>query len=233
MKQLILPDDHDLCMRTFLKEIDALNLPGAARGVLHVGAHMGEEVAAYRDHGYAPIYLVEANPEVLPQLSAKFDADDAVHIVPTAVGDREGQTEFVVHRTTKGGMESSGLLDLDRLGAIVPVFDSASRYQVDVTTIDHLAAQFDLAGRVRLMVLDIQGAELLALSGASAFLQQVDVVICEVNLIMNYQSCPLEADIDRLFAAAGFTKRLGIYHELYDQTGRFPAWGECLWYRQL
>lgn len=232
MKKLILVDDHDLCIRTFLKEIDDIGILGDARGVLHVGAHMGEEVRAYKDFSYNPIYLVEANPEILPKLAEKFKADDDVQILSTAVGSKNGTTEFVVHRTKKGGMESSGLLNLEKLGTIVPVFESESKYQVPVTTIDSLAESLNLAGRIGLMVLDIQGAEMMALSGASAFLQQVDAVICEVNLIRNYESCPLEEDIDRIFAEAGFVKQMGIYHELYDATGRFPAWGECLWHRQ-
>jgi len=232
MKKLILADDHDLCIRTFLKEIEDLRILDGKKGVLHVGAHMGEEVPAYQDHSYSPIYLVEANPEILPELGGKFGGASNIHIVGTAVGDKVGETEFVVHKTKKGGMESSGLLNLEKLGEIVPVFNSESRHRVPVITIDQLVEQHDLVNRVGLLVLDIQGAEMMALSGASNFLQHVDAVICEVNLIKNYEGCPLEEDIDKVFASAGYTKQLAIYHELYDQTGRFPAWGECLWYKQ-
>ncbi|OWT74943.1 MULTISPECIES: FkbM family methyltransferase [unclassified Achromobacter] len=232
MKKLILVDDHDLCIRTFLKEIDSLNSPHGKKGVLHIGAHMGEEVPAYQDHAYSPIYLVEANPEILPGLTEKFETISDIHVLPTAVGNSVGHIEFVVHKTKKGGMESSGLLKLEKLGEIVPVFNSESRHRVPVTTVDSLVNQHGLAENIALLVLDIQGAEMMALAGASTFLQRVNAVICEVNLIKNYEGCPLEADIDQIFASAGFTKQLAIYHELYDQTGRFPAWGECLWVRQ-
>ncbi len=89
-----------------------------------------------------------------------------------------------------------------------------------------------MTDKVGLLVLDLQGAEIMALSGAHFFLARVNAVICEVNLISNYKGCGLEADVDRVFTAAGFTKQLAIYHELYDDLGRFPAWGECLYYRQ-
>jgi FkbM family methyltransferase len=229
MKKLILPDDHDLCIRTFLQEIETLG--GGGGGVLHVGAHVGEEVPAYRDNRYSPIFLVEANPEILPELGANFAGSDDVHIIPTAVGEARGTVEFVVHKTTKGGMESAGILPLDRLGEIVPVFNSDTRYSVPICTIDDLVAKHDLQRQVDLMVLDIQGAELKALRGATQFLGSVKHVICEVNLISNYEGCALEEEIDALFQAAGYTKKLGIYHELYDKSGRFPAWGECLWQR--
>jgi FkbM family methyltransferase len=134
MKQLTLDDDHDLCIRTFLKEIEILEIIGENKSVLHIGAHLGEEVPAYRDHLYSPIYLVEANPEILPLLTKSFERIEDIHIIPVAVGDSEGETEFVVHRTRKGGMESSGLLNLERLGEIFP-FDSEVRHRVPLTTI--------------------------------------------------------------------------------------------------
>lgn len=232
MKRLILPDDHDLCIRTFLAEIQRLGLPGPQKGVLHIGAHMGEEVPAYLDYEYAPIYLVEANPEIIPALESKFEDQTQVHVLAQAIGATEGTVEFVVHQTAKGGMESSSLLALEQLGKIVPVFNSERCHRVSMTTVDILAQRLDLGSQVGLMVLDIQGAERLALQGAGHFLNQVDAVICEVNLIQNYEGCALEAEIDEIFKSAGYTKQLAIYHELYDQNGRFPAWGECLWCRQ-
>jgi FkbM family methyltransferase len=231
MRCLTLVDDHELCIRTFLKEIDDLRILPDKKSVLHVGAHMGEEVQAYRDHGYSPIYLVEANPEILPDLKAKFQLNQDVQIISVAVGDSEGEAEFIVHRTRKGGMESSGLLHLEKLGEIVRVFNSELRYRVPLMTIDRIVALNNLHNSVGLLVLDVQGAEMLALKGAVEFLREVATVICEVNLIQNYQSCVLEIDIDKFFADMGFTKQLAIYHELYEGDRSFPAWGECLYYR--
>lgn len=230
VKKHILPDDHDLCIRIFLKEIDSLS-PGTRKGVLHIGAHVGEEVSAYLDSSYSPIYLIEANPEILPTLNKKFEEMSDVHVIGTAVGDTNGTVEFVIHKTAKGGMESSSILPLARLGQIVPIFNSDARYSVPQCTIDELAKTHELQGKIDLLVIDIQGAELAALHGAARALQTIDFVVCEVNLINNYAGGALENEVDAFFEAAGFTKRLAIYHELYDANGRFPAWGECLWQR--
>lgn len=232
MKKLILADDHDLCIRTFLQEITRVDPLGERGGVLHVGAHMGEEVPAYQDAGYKRIHLVEANPEVLPQLSEKFAGIPMIEIIPVAVGESSGTADFVVHKTIKGGMESSGMLALDRLGEIVPVFNSDIHHKVPMVTIDELFVQHGLHRAVDLLVIDIQGAELQALRGAVMALREVVHVICEVNLISNYKGCPLERDIDAFMDAQGFDKILAIYHELYDEKGRFPGWGECLWRRK-
>ncbi len=231
MKSIILKDDHDLCIRTFLKELDSLGVTSNRRGVLHVGAHMGEEVQAYRDHSYDPIYLAEGNPEILPRLTQKFLNDEDVFIIPSAVGDRKGFAEFIVHRTKSGSMESSGLLELDQLGRIVPTFDSERRHRVPLTTIDSIMESKVLREKIGLMVLDIQGTEHQALCGAEMSLNGLDAIICEVNILSNYEGCALEPEIDKILTAAKFVKRLSIYHELYDISGKFPAWGECLWTR--
>lgn len=231
MKQLILPDDHDLSIRTFIKEIQTLHSDTQKKGVLHIGAHMGEEVPAYLENSYIPVYLVEANPEILPALRKRFENSSNVNIIFGAVGDRNGDVEFVVHKTSKGGMESSSILPLDKLGQIVPIFNSDARYTVPMQTVDEIAKTYGLYGQIDLLVLDIQGAELKALRGAEQFLNEVSYVICEVNLINNYIGCALEKEVDQFFLDIGFTKKLAIYHELYDASGRFPAWGECLWQR--
>jgi hypothetical protein len=68
---------------------------------------------------------------------------------------------------------------------------------------------------------------MMALSVAYVFLSNVKAVICDVYFISNYMGGGLEADIDLVFAASGFTKQLALYHELYDVLSRFPAWGNA------
>jgi len=230
MKSMVLPDDHDLCVRLFLEEIESVKA-GSKSGIVHVGAHMGEEVPAYRDFGWNPIYLIEANPEVMPALNAKFDGQNDVSILQTAVGNSVGEIEFAVHKTKRGGMESASILPLAKLGEIVPIFSSDSVHKVPISTIDTLYTSGTFAEEVGLLVIDVQGAELLVLQGANQFLQSIDAVVCEVNLIENYKGCPLEAEIVQFLETHGFYSQLAIYHELYDASGTFPAWGERLWLR--
>lgn len=231
MDKLILPDDHVLCINTFLDRISLISPIKDVCGVVHVGAHMGEEVSSYLAYGYCPVYLVEANPEITPKLTAKFSNISDVHVTNVAISDKNGIAEIIIHQTQKGGVESSGLLPLKKLGEIVPVFNSEKKYQIPSTTLDQFAEDLNLHGKIKLLTIDIQGAELMALSGAATFFRSVDAVICEVNLIESYENCPLEKDIDDFFLKNNFIKELAIYHELYNANGKFPAWGECLWIR--
>jgi FkbM family methyltransferase len=226
---VILPDHHDECVKMLLDRLSDFVFNKHKVGVLHIGAHMGEEVPAYRGKGMNDIYLVEANPEMASKLEAQFGTEKTVKVISLAVSDRVGEVEFIVHTTEKGSVESASLLPLAELGRIVPVFNSEKKHIVPTTTLDLMAKEESLYGKIKLLALDVQGAELMVLSGGSKFISSVDAVICEVNLIETYEGCSLEADVDKFFSDAGFTKELAIYHELYDESGTFPAWGECLW----
>lgn len=232
MNSIIIPDDHQVSIQKILERLpnDIVGQKGAV--LLHIGAHLGEEVPFYLAHGFTEIYLVEANPEVAVKLSDKFSSLRNIYVINKAISDKEGVVELIVHETKKGSVESSSLLMLKKLGEIVPVFNSEKKVLVPSTTLDALVDELKIQEKIKLLCIDIQGAELMALSCGSKLLETVEAVICEVNLIETYEGCALEADIDSLMARSNFYKEFSVYHELYDSTGSFPAWGECLWLKQ-
>lgn len=229
MNNLILPDNHELAIRMLLDKIPKDLIPSFGSSVLHIGTHTGEEVPFYLDYGFSEIYLIEANPDIIDILLEKFSTDKRIHIFNFAICNRTGFIDLIVHQTKKGGVESSSILNLKELGDIVPTFDSSKKHSVQCTTIDAFIVENNLQKKIDLLTIDIQGAELFALLSASKFLKTIKAVICEVNLIENYENCPLEIDIDKYLTKMGLDKVFSIYHELYKGKEVFPAWGECLW----
>lgn len=199
------------------------------QAVVHVGAYTGEEVSFYLKNGFDNVRLIEANPELVTRLHNDFENVPEVQIIHRAVSNVKGIAEFTIHQTEKGGVESSSLLKLKRLGEIVPVFNSEKKVQVATSTLNELKHElnFDLSNC--LLCIDIQGAELMALEGASQVLEEVTAVICEVNLIENYLGGAMESEIEAILTESGFSRYFTIYHELYEGDCRFPAWGEGLW----
>ena len=61
------------------------------------------------------------------------------------------------------------------------------------------------------MKLDLQGAELQALRGATSMLTNVRVILCEVNFVPRYDNCSLFHEIASFLAQQGF-----MLHRLYD-----------------
>jgi FkbM family methyltransferase len=224
--RVVKADDHVGDMEILLSALPP-DLP--RRGVVHVGAHRGEEVPVFRRFGFRHALLIEANPDHVVRLKENFADDDDIQIEGTAIGDRTGVVELLLHTSRSGSTEPASLLPLKELQEIVPTIRTASAIQVPITTLDALARQGSLATeRYNLLVVDVQGAERMAFRGARELAPTLDAIVTEVNLVPLYEGASLEGDLLDDLRTLGFCPRHGVYHELYRGESRFVAWGECL-----
>jgi len=225
---LIREDAHVGDMALLLDRIRGV----APRGVIHVGAHEGEEVAEYLRRGYRAIALIEANPEKFEFLKRQFGARPGIHLSHCAIADREGALDFHVHTSRSGSVEPASLLPLKEFGRIVATLKTERTIKVPASTLDRWLARGKLdVSHYNLLVTDIQGADYLALLGARKLLPHMQAVITEVSLIEMYEGCRLVQDTVVLMGRFGFRPELLIAHELQDAAARFPAWGEMLFLR--
>lgn len=133
-------------------------------GVIHVGAHLGQEVPLYLGCGFERITLIEPDPESCAKLAAQSWIDNpGIGIVNAACGPR-GEAAF--HRMSDGAF--SGLAADARL-------DEAAAFVVRVIPVSDVQRQ--APGNV--LVVDTQGTELDALRTAD--LSQLDLVIVEAQ----------------------------------------------------
>jgi FkbM family methyltransferase len=205
----------------------------AKRGIIHVGADTGQEVPQYLDYGFKNIILIEANPRSYKALEAKFSRYCNVSLFNYAICDRSGIVDFHIHTSRSGSTEPASILPMNRFKQIVKTLHTAETIQVPAITLDCLVETYDIAlDGYNFVNIDIQGAELLALRGATKVMPFLDAIIAEVNLIEMYESGALESEIVAFLASQGFEKRHAVYHTLYDETSTFPAWGECLFMKQ-
>jgi FkbM family methyltransferase len=201
----------------------------AKRGVVHVGAHEGQEVEPYLRLGFERIVLVEANPEWHDVLLTRFGGDARIKIFNYAICDREGVVDLHVHTSRSGSTEPASILPMRRFNQIVTTLHTPRTIRVPGMTLDALFDRHQLRrADYNFMNLDIQGAEMLAFKGAASILPSMDVIISEIALIDLYEGGPLEDDVVAFLGRHGFVKRRAVYHTLYDETSAFPAWGECL-----
>ena len=224
----IAPDDHRDTIEHFLSVLtEPLEI------VVHVGAHAGEEVDAYRRHGARRIFLVEANPASCKALTEAFSADADIEVIHAAVTDHDGTDHLLLHTNARGETESASLLQLKRLGELVSTLHTEGAVEVPATMLDRLLeeARVDLA-EIGLLALDVQGAELSALRGAPRTLGKVDAVLTEVALAELYEGAAGENEVTSLLANAGFSEVAGLDYELYEGDRRFRAWGDRLFVRK-
>jgi FkbM family methyltransferase len=223
----IAEDDHGATIEHFLSQLVA-----PLETVVHVGAHAGEEVAAYRLHGARRIVLFEANAASCETLQQRFGDDADIDIVHVAITDHIGTERLLLHANSRGETESASLLPMKRLGEIVSSMHTEGAVDVPASTLD---AELEGIGvdplTVGLLVLDVQGAELRALRGATRALAGVRAVLTEVAFVELYDDAAQAEDVAQVLTAAGFGLVDTLSYELYQDDGRFPAWGDQLYAR--
>lgn len=224
--RLIKDDDHSADIRLILSgEVDHIS----KKGIVHIGAHQGQEVREYLKAGFAHIVLVEANPEWCAYLKKEFGDLPNIQIFEYAISDKEGTMEFHVHTSRSGSTEPASLLRMKRFNQIVKTLHTPSTITVSTITLDGLFGKYNLSpDDFNFLNVDVQGAELMVFKGATKTLESIDVVISEVNLVELYENAPLEQDIVSYLSRFQFDKKKAVYHNLYDEKKTFPAWGECL-----
>jgi FkbM family methyltransferase len=172
-------------------------------GVIHVGAHEGQELAAYRDMRLRDILFIEANPRVFARLQANVGAGEGVILANCAITDRIGP---VALRVTSGD-QSSSILKLHRHREHYPGIVEEDIVEVPGTTLDALLDELGLApAAYNLLNMDIQGAEAIALRGAEATLRHIAGINIEVNFEELYAGCAEIEELDDFLGARGFRR---------------------------
>jgi methyltransferase, FkbM family len=203
------------------------------RGVIHVGAHRGEEVDSYLGAGFDEIVLIEANPSMHGELAVRFAGDARVRPFHCAISDHDGTIDLHIHTSRTGSVEPASILPLKRFKEIVGTLHTPETVRVRCRTLDSLLLENEIsADAFGLLNIDVQGAELLVLKGAERTLASIEAVIAEVALLELYEGAPLENEIVEFLGERGFVKVEGIYHTLYEDRSVFPAWGECLFVKE-
>lgn len=164
------------------------------RGILHVGAHKGEEIPVYDGLGIDNVVWIEANPKIFQDLSEnikKFKQNKALNYLVSDVDDKE----YLFYITNNG--ESSSILELERHKIHhnhIHVTDSIVLKSKKIDSII-LEQKIEILN-YNFLNLDIQGAELLALNGFSEGLNFIDYVYTEVNDGEVYKNCAKVEEVD-------------------------------------
>lgn len=183
-------------------------------GVLHVGAHEGQEAAIYAKRGIERVTWIEANPDIKDRLTARV-APLGHRVIIQAVGDAY-DTNCPFHVTSNNG-ESSSLLPLAKHREVWPDITESDTQRLTVRTLDWLHSQHDFS-KHNFWVLDIQGMEACALRGAQTVLPIADWIVCEFTGELYSQGSTLP-EIDELLpdfsAVSGWTNPSGDFGEVF------------------
>jgi FkbM family methyltransferase len=139
----------------------------SVRGVVHVGANVGQERELYRRHDLDVLWI-EPIPDVFATLSNNIAGMPRQRALRALVTDRD-DAEYEFHIANNAG-ESSSILDLKEHRDVWPTVDFTQTIKLKSITLTTLLERerVDLA-RYDALVMDTQGSELLVLRGAEAW----------------------------------------------------------------
>lgn len=162
------------------------------KGVIHVGAHFGQENELYNELGIKNKIFFEPLDSNFTTLVEKIGNENGTILVKKALGNQKKQIEMFVESSNKG--MSSSILEPKLHVRQFPniVFDKKEVVEMD--RLDDLKFDFSL---YNMMNIDVQGYELEVLKGAINTLKNIDYLVVEINSAELYQSCPLFGDIQR------------------------------------
>lgn len=168
-------------------------------GVIHVGAHLAEEAAGYDSElgSDTPVWWIEANPRVSSKILATLSHYPHQELIEALVTDVDHQArEF--HITNSDGMSSS-VLEFGTHKFNHPDMIFVEHMTLHSRTLDSLVEEHTIQG-CNLLVMDLQGAEAMALRGATKLLESIDFVMSEVNVEEVYQGCAQLPELDELLS---------------------------------
>lgn len=182
------------------------------KGVVHIGAHYGEEIREYVDNGIQKITVFEPlskNFEVLAERLQNVNAD--IQGYQVALGSQKGTA--TMYLSSNEAQSSSILKPKEHLEHHPDVTFNGTE-EVEVSVLD----DYDL-GDVNFINMDVQGYELEVLRGGKETLNNVDYVYCEVNRGEMYENNAMIDDIDKYLGEYGFERVETYWPETWYKWG--------------
>lgn len=162
-------------------------------GVIHVGAHYGEEIFDYVKAGIQRVVFFEADEssyEICYDVTAKIDG---VSVYCCALGSARSTRLLNTEQANNG--QSNSLLKPKKHLQYYPDIVFTGSEEVEVHPLD----RFNIAS-CNFLVADVQGYELEVLKGATETLKRIDYVYLELNREEMYEGCAMVDDIDKFLS---------------------------------
>lgn len=186
------------------------------KGILHIGAHDCEELEDYNIQGIESdkIIWIDAIEEKVNASKKK----GIPNVFCAAISDKEDEIIFNIMNNSA----SSSILDLDKHALYYPDIKVKEHRIMTTITLNNFFSKNNLdINNYNFWEIDIQGAELLALKGASDLLTYVDAIYIEVNTESLYKNCAKLDEIDE------YLKIYNLYRYTISMTPH--GWGDALY----
>lgn len=190
------------------------------KGIIHGGAHKGQEVTDYISCGVNRIILIEPCEKAFSYLEDKFSDDKRIDLFNVALGASECKAIMNVEEANDG--QSNSILVPKQHLDDFPNIQFVDIEYVFVKRLDDL--HFDKK-KYNFINFDLQGYELEALKGAEKTLKHIDYCYLEVNRSEMYKNNAMIGHIDNYLSDYGFRRA----ETFWCQGGKRGSWGDAFY----
>lgn len=174
------------------------------KGVIHLGAHLGEEATVYNELGIKKVLWIEGNPALFNKLNdnlRKYEGQVALNYLVSDINGEE--VDFHIANDS----QASSLFDLKHSKIHHPNIHMTKTIRTHTKRMDRILIENKIEiSDFNFLNIDLQGAELLAMKGFGELLNKIDFIYLEINLAKLYSKNPKLSDIDKFLSSFGFRR---------------------------
>lgn len=189
-------------------------------GIIHVGAHYGQEYADYARAGVREVVFIEPCQKAFETLQATLGQTPGVTLIQSACGSEFSIATMNVEQANQG--MSNSLLKPAKHLQQYPSIQFFETEEVEVHPLDELMGH--ISGDYNTLVMDVQGYELEVLKGAIKTLEGIAYIYTEVNRDEVYEGCAKVHQLDSFLSDRGFTR--------VETSWAGGTWGDAWYIRQ-
>jgi FkbM family methyltransferase len=186
------------------------------KGVIHIGAHFGQEFEIYKKLEIENLIFFEPVPQTFEVLKEKI-GNKAI-LVNAALGNIVGRVEMFIESSNQGA--SNSILEPEYHLIQYPNIEFTGKEKVPITKLDLFMNNQDYC-EYNFINIDVQGYELEVFKGASEYLNNIDYIMTEVNRVELYKGCPTIEELDDFLSDYKFKRVETIWDGI--------SWGDAFY----
>ena len=189
-----------------------------SRGIIHVGANVGQEAWIYALMGKSACWF-EPIPDVFSRLNSNISQFRGQSAYQELVTDKDGET--YVFKIANNDGESSSIFDLDQHKAMYPDVAYVDSITLISRTLDTCCESYRIPCSFDALIMDTQGSELLILKGASNTLRNINWIYLECADFSSYSGGCTCLEISEHLASHGFHEALRYPKKHDSEVGSY------------
>ena len=186
-------------------------------GIIHVGAHKGQEVQKYMEYN-KEVILFEPQKDIFKELIKNVESLDKIQCYNFALGSKN-EINRINRSQGNDGLSSSILAPKLHL-VVQPNISFKDTEEIEVKRFDSLGID-----TLNFLTLDVQGFELEVLKGFGEELKNVNFIFTEINTKYLYQNNALVSEIDKYLSKYNFIR-------IYTNVDCFNYFGDAFYVKR-